>query len=86
MSSFAHAEKATQLVLGASRRSRFHELLHGSFAGRVMRAADELDVHVIADHDDANRQASSAVAPCRRRHRRSATDRLGADDCRVCRC
>jgi two-component system sensor histidine kinase KdpD len=30
--SFARAEKATQLVLGASRRSRMHELLHGSFA------------------------------------------------------
>ncbi|MEY2554780.1 MAG: two-component system, OmpR family, sensor histidine kinase KdpD, partial [Ilumatobacteraceae bacterium] len=54
--SFARAEKATQLVLGASRRSRMHELLHGSFAGRVMRAADHLDVHVIADHDDASRR------------------------------
>ncbi|MEP7114311.1 MAG: DUF4118 domain-containing protein, partial [Ilumatobacteraceae bacterium] len=48
---FALAEKATQLVLGASRRSRWHELLHGSFAGRVMRSADSLDVHIIADHD-----------------------------------
>ncbi len=47
--SFAHAEKATQLVLGASRRSRVQELLHGSFAGRVIRSADGIDVHVIAD-------------------------------------
>ncbi|MGZ4724533.1 MAG: DUF4118 domain-containing protein [Ilumatobacteraceae bacterium] len=49
--SFAHAEKATQLVLGASRRSRLQELLHGSFAGRVIRAAEGIDVHVIADPD-----------------------------------
>ena len=52
--SFAHAEKATQLVLGASRRSRWHELLHGSFAGRAMRSAAGLDVHIIADHDEAS--------------------------------
>ncbi|MEO7370835.1 MAG: DUF4118 domain-containing protein [Ilumatobacteraceae bacterium] len=58
--SFARAEKATQLVLGASRRSRFHELVHGSFAGRVIRSADGLDVHVIADQDDL-------PAPARRR-------------------
>ncbi len=49
--SFAHAEKATQLVLGASRRRRVHELLHGSFAARVIRAADGIDVHVIADQE-----------------------------------
>ena len=48
---FAHAEKATQLVLGASRRGRVQELLHGSFAGRVIRAAHGLDVHVIADQE-----------------------------------
>ncbi len=52
--SFAHAEKATQLVLGESRRSRWHELLHGSFAGRVMRSADGLDVHIIADQVSAD--------------------------------
>ena len=51
--SFAQAEKATQLVLGASRRGRWHELLHGSFAGRAMRSASGLDVHIIADHDEA---------------------------------
>jgi len=52
--SFAKTEKATQLVLGASRRSRIHELVHGSFAARVIRSAQDLDVHVIADqHADA---------------------------------
>jgi two-component system sensor histidine kinase KdpD len=51
--SFAKAEKATQLVLGASRRTRLHELVHGSFAARVIRSAQHLDVHVIADPQDA---------------------------------
>jgi two-component system sensor histidine kinase KdpD len=49
--SFAHAEKATQLVLGASRQSRFRELLRGSLATSVIRAAEGVDVHVIADQD-----------------------------------
>ena len=48
---FARGEKATQLVLGASRRSRWHELMHGSFAHRVIRGAGDIDVHVIADHE-----------------------------------
>ena len=72
--SFARAEKATQLVLGASRRSRWHELLHGSFAGRVMRAADHLDVHVIADQDvaGARRRAGPRHAGDIRRRRQIA--------------
>ena len=49
--SFAHAEKATQLVLGASRQSRLRELVRGSLAGSVIRAAEGVDVHVIADQD-----------------------------------
>jgi two-component system sensor histidine kinase KdpD len=44
----ALAERATQLVLGASRRSRLHELVSGSVVADVMRhAGAELDVHVI---------------------------------------
>jgi two-component system sensor histidine kinase KdpD len=73
--SFAHSEKATQLVLGSSRRSRFHELLHGSFAGRVIRAADGIDVHVIADHDnpsDRQRRRRSPLDDRGRRRRRLA--------------
>jgi two-component system sensor histidine kinase KdpD len=61
--SFAHAEKATQLVLGASRRSRWHELVHGSFAGRVIRTAEGLDVHVIADQDAAGEVPSPRRSP-----------------------
>jgi two-component system sensor histidine kinase KdpD len=46
---FARAENATQLVLGATRRSRWAELLHGSIINQVIRAAaDGIDVHVIS--------------------------------------
>ena len=36
---FARNDNATQLVLGASRRSRWHELVHGSFVARLARQA-----------------------------------------------
>jgi two-component system, OmpR family, sensor histidine kinase KdpD len=66
--SFARAEKATQLVLGASRRSRWHELWHGSFAHRVIRGAGDIDVHVIADHEVSHhRRPARAGAPSRSR-------------------
>jgi two-component system sensor histidine kinase KdpD len=45
---FARAEHATQLVLGASRRSRASELLRGSVINRVVRASGDIDVHVIS--------------------------------------
>ena len=54
MAAFARREKATQLVLGASRRSRWHEVLHGSFVARVTRLAPDVDVHVIARTDTAH--------------------------------
>jgi two-component system, OmpR family, sensor histidine kinase KdpD len=53
MAAFARREKATQLVLGASLRSRWHELLHGSFVARVTRLAPDVDVHVIARTGDS---------------------------------
>jgi two-component system, OmpR family, sensor histidine kinase KdpD len=45
---FAKGENATQLVLGATRRSRFQELMGGSPVARVVRKAEDLDVHVIS--------------------------------------
>jgi two-component system sensor histidine kinase KdpD len=45
---FARAERATQLVVGASRRRRWAELLHGSVIARILRSAETIDVHVIA--------------------------------------
>ena len=53
----ALAENATQIVLGASRRSRWAELARGSIINRVIRAAGgAIDVHVIStseSEDDA---------------------------------
>ena len=48
LASFAKAERATQIVLGASKRSRWTDVTRGSIITRVLRAADEIDVHVIS--------------------------------------
>src|SRR5258706_6350983 len=53
--SFARAEKATQLVLGASHRGRLLDMLRGSFSARVIRSAQGIDVHVIADQTSGSR-------------------------------
>ncbi|HSS10472.1 MAG TPA: ATP-binding protein, partial [Acidimicrobiales bacterium] len=45
---FARAENATQLLLGATQRPRWAELLHGSVINQVIRAAGTIDVHVIS--------------------------------------
>jgi two-component system sensor histidine kinase KdpD len=45
----AKAENATQIVLGASNRSRWSELLHGSVINEVIRGSGRgIDVHVIS--------------------------------------
>lgn len=63
----ARGENATQLVLGASRRSRWNELVHGSIINSVMRAAGgAIDVHVIAP-DVTERPEPSLVRPRRLR-------------------
>lgn len=49
---FARTEKATQLVLGASKRGRWFELWHGSFIARVSRLASGIDIHVIASQGE----------------------------------
>jgi two-component system sensor histidine kinase KdpD len=45
---FAAAHRATQLVLGTSRRSRWAEIARGSVINRVIRDAHGIDVHVIS--------------------------------------
>ncbi|HEY6318205.1 MAG TPA: ATP-binding protein [Acidimicrobiia bacterium] len=45
---FAKAERATQLVIGASQRSWWTEMLRGSVVSRVLRQSDRIDVHVIS--------------------------------------
>ncbi len=44
---FARTENAHQLVLGATRRSRRQELLHGSVINKAIRTAGPVEVHVI---------------------------------------
>jgi two-component system sensor histidine kinase KdpD len=44
----AYRQFVTQLVIGKPLRSRWQELLRGSFVNRVIRKADNIDIHVIA--------------------------------------
>ena len=62
---FARAENATQLLLGASGRSRWAELVHGSVINRVVRDAGAVDVHVISAPE-----APTAGLPASPRRRR----------------
>jgi two-component system sensor histidine kinase KdpD len=65
---FAASAKATQLVLGATRRSRWHEIVHGSFIARVTRQAANIDVHVIATPDEpVHQRRTGRVSPDRSR-------------------
>ena len=61
---FARAENATQLVLGASRRSRWEELVRGSVINRVVRLSGAIDVHVITPPGD-EAPAPQAPSPAR---------------------
>lgn len=60
----ARAEQATQLVLGASARSRIAELFHGSIVNEVLRQSRGIDVHIISV--DASSPSPELIA---RRHR-----------------
>ncbi len=94
LASFASAERATQVILGASRRSRWQELLRGSPVTSVLRRVGDIDVHVIAGETEpearrvapvargAERELAAPAAACggmgARRHRSPAAD-AGAD-------
>ncbi|HKA83176.1 MAG TPA: ATP-binding protein [Acidimicrobiales bacterium] len=73
---FARAENATQLVLGASRRSRWAELTRGSVINRVVRLARPIDVHVISQESAAEEDGERVVPRMRRRVRLSPRRRL----------
>jgi two-component system sensor histidine kinase KdpD len=72
----ARAENCTQLVLGASRRSRWAELTRGSVINRVIRLTGPVDVHVISQDREGPEQETrprrrrigrpSALSPRRR--------------------
>jgi two-component system, OmpR family, sensor histidine kinase KdpD len=71
---FARAENATQLLVGASGRSRWAEVVHGSVINRVVRDAGPIDVHVISSPEppvsglpaSPRRRRLTAVPPRRR--------------------
>jgi two-component system sensor histidine kinase KdpD len=46
--SFAYQQRVTQILVGEPLRSRWQELLRGSFVNRLIRKASNIDVHVIA--------------------------------------
>jgi len=72
LSQFAAAENATQVVLGATRRSRFAELTQGSVVNQVLRDLHGIDVHVMRyESDDGPRSTlmRRRVAPLSVRRR-----------------
>jgi two-component system sensor histidine kinase KdpD len=69
---FARAENATQVVLGASRQSRWSHLLRGSVVNNVIRASGDIDIHVISwdPSRESDETGDSGVSePTRRRPR-----------------
>jgi two-component system sensor histidine kinase KdpD len=64
---FARAENATQVVLGASRQSRWAHLLRGSVITNVIRASGAIDIHVISS--DPGRETAEVERPERARRR-----------------
>src|SRR4029077_12315344 len=52
LAELARVENCTQLVLGASRRSRWNELTRGSVINRVIRLSGPIDLHVISQDKD----------------------------------
>lgn len=45
---FAYQQHITQIIVGESLRSRFKELIRGSFVNEMIRKAKNVDIHVIA--------------------------------------
>ena len=74
----ARAENATQLVMGATHRSRLTEFVRGSVINSVIRGAGgALDVHVIATEIDAEADQPGAAGPAVPARRRSGAPRCG---------
>lgn len=55
--------RATQLILGKARRSRWHEIRHGSVVDRMVRHGSGLAVHVLALDDEV---ATEDATPAKR--------------------
>jgi two-component system sensor histidine kinase KdpD len=63
---FARSENASQLVMGASRRSRWSEFVRGSVINGVMRRSGPIDVHVISAEAGEEHGILLARSPRRR--------------------
>jgi two-component system, OmpR family, sensor histidine kinase KdpD len=60
---FAKAENATQLILGATTRSRWNELVQGSVINDVIRRATGIEVHVLSGLDDQAAAPAGSALP-----------------------
>jgi two-component system, OmpR family, sensor histidine kinase KdpD len=72
---FARAENATQMVLGASRRSRLGTLVAGkSTPTRLARCAEHIDVHLVSREgaDHGRRHLAGPLTALRQRRARAA--------------
>ncbi len=77
--SFARAENATQMVLGASRRSRLLTLIAGkSIPTRLARRAEHIDVHLVSRRDTAERGHWSAQVRTAFHYRKARAERDSA--------
>ena len=71
LAAFAQAEQATQVVIGATQRSRLSEFARGSVASQLQRSLATVDVHIIATESVSD----GAAARPARSGRRSAIPR-----------
>ena len=77
---FGRAENATQMVLGASRRSRFLTLLAGkSTPTRLARRAEHIDVHLVSREGADRRRPTLAWRLTALRSRRVRASRASAE-------
>ena len=63
--SFLADARATQLVIGKSRRSRWFELRHGSVVDRLIRATPGVAIHVMPVDGGSGREKRGDQAPAR---------------------
>ena len=78
--SFARAENATQMVLGASRRSRLLTLIAGkSIPTRLARRAEHIDVHLVSRRGTADRGHWSAQVLAAFHSRKAQAERDSAE-------
>lgn len=60
---YARVEQATQIVVGATNRSRWTTLTQGSVVDQVLRAAGRVDVHVVSHGSSLENRHFAAASP-----------------------